>query len=266
MGSKGKNTITDAMMNQTNIDLLFGSRGHLTEEGMALYVDALKLGRMDALPGTILDHVQRCQQCKEEITGLYALVADQDYSGTGPHPFFDSPVAAKSTDGRYVFRIAATIVAVIGLGALAYILFLRSPGGNVEQQPVLTETRADTTVRAHHPEKQAPSVNTQELIAARFVESPELEDLVQNAMRSEEATVRAPVNGSTISPGTKFIWTTSAHPPFELSILDNQRHTVRSFRMSTTEFVLRDSLAAGRYYWKLGAEGNLLHVGKFIVR
>ena len=253
-------------MNQTRIDLLFGSGGHLTEEGVALYVDALKLGRTDALPGTILDHVQRCQPCKEEITGLYALVADEDYAGTGSHPFFDSPPAVESTDRRYMFRIAATIVAMLGLGTLGYVLFLRSPESSMVQRPAVTETRTDTTIHTQRPERQTPVVNRQELLAARFTESPELEDLVQSTVRSEETTIQTPANGSTVRSGATFSWTTSVHPPFELSVLDNQRHTVRSYRVPTTQFVLRDSLEAGLYYWKLAAEGDLLHVGKFIVR
>ena len=253
-------------MDQARIDLLFGSGGHLTGEGVALYVDALKLGRTDALPGTILDHVQRCQECKEEITGLYAVVAEQDYSGTGPHPFFDSPPAAERTYRRTLFRIAATIVAVLGLGGLTYLAFFRSPDGTVDHHPATTEIRTDTTVRRLHAEEQVPAVRSKELIAARFEESPQLEDLVQSTVRSEETAVRSPANGSTIRKGARFIWTTSAHPPFELTVLDNQRHMVRSFKVSATEFVLRDSLEAGLYYWKLGAEGNLLHVGKFMVR
>jgi hypothetical protein len=253
-------------MNQSRIDLLFGSGGHLTEEGVALYVDALKLGRMDALPGTILDHVQRCQLCKEEITGLYVLVADADYTGAGPHPFFDSPPAVESTDRRYIFRIAATIVAVIGAGALVYMMFLRSPEGSVVQRPLVTEVRADSTIHTQRTGTQTPAVDRQELLAARFAGSPELEDLVQSTLRSEETTIRTPANGSTVRTGAKFSWTTSAHPPFELSVLDNQRHTVRSYHVPATEFVLRDSLGAGLYYWKLAADGDLLHVGKFIVR
>ena len=253
-------------MDQARIDLLLGSGGHLTREGVALYVDALKLGRMDALPGTILDHVQRCQQCKEEITGLYAVVAEQDYSGSGPHPFFDSPPAAERTDRPAFFRIAATIVAVLGLGGLTYLAFFRSPDGIMNHHPATTETRTDTIARDPQAETQTPAAHNRDRIAAHFTESPQLEDLVQSAVRSEETTVRSPANGSTVRKGARFAWMTSAHPPFELTILDNRRHTVRSFRVSATQFVLRDSLEAGLYYWKLGAEGNLLHVGKFMVR
>jgi hypothetical protein len=253
-------------MDQARIDLLFGSGGHLTGEGVALYVDALKLGRMEALPGTILDHVQRCQACKKEITGLYAVVAEQDYAGIGPHPFFDGPPETERTDRFTFFRIAATIVAVLGLGGLIYLAFFRSSDGTVNHHPATAEIRADTTSRLLHAEEQVPAARSQELIAARFEESPQLEDLVQSAVRSEETAVRSPVNGSTIRTGARFIWTTSAPPPFELTVLDNQRHTVRSFKVSAMEFVLRDSLDAGLYYWKLGAEGNLLHVGKFMVR
>jgi hypothetical protein len=66
--------------------------------------------------------------------------------------------------------------------------------------------------------------------------------------------------------GSTFQWTTSAHPPFDLTILDNRGFSVKSFALNTSAFRMKDSLQAGLYYWKLVAEGNLLHVGKFIVR
>jgi hypothetical protein len=146
------------------------------------------------------------------------------------------------------------------------MLLFPSPESNMVQRPAVTETRTDPTVHTQSPERQTPAVNRQELLAARFAGSPELEDLVQSTVRSEETSVHTPANGATVRSGARFSWTTSAHPPFELTVLDNQRHTVRSYRMATTQFVLRDSLEAGLYYWKLAAEGGLLHVGKFIVR
>jgi hypothetical protein len=104
------------------------------------------------------------------------------------------------------------------------------------------------------------------IIAARFVESPELEDLMRSSVRSADTEVQSPANRSTVHRGSIFRWTTSAQPAFDVTILDNRGFSVKSFRLSTNAFVMKDTLQAGLYYWKLVAEGNLLHVGTFTVR
>ncbi len=104
------------------------------------------------------------------------------------------------------------------------------------------------------------------ILAARFVESPEFEDLMRSSVRSAETEVHSPADGSTFHPGSTFRWTTSAQPPFDLTILNNRGFSIKSFKLRSNAFKMKDSLQAGLYYWKLVAEGNLLHVGKFTVR
>jgi hypothetical protein len=49
-------------------------------------------------------------------------------------------------------------------------------------------------------------------------------------------------------------------------LLNNRDSVLSTVRITSTTYLLKDSLVAGLYYWKLIAEGNLLYVGKFIVR
>ncbi len=254
-------------MEAGKIGQIFENGGHLTGEGVSLYVDALKMGRIGDLPPTVLEHVQGCQQCKEEITGLYALLSREDYSTVGRHPYFDREAIATERTRFRVLKIAASIVAVVGVGGLAYVSTIRMSTDEQRPESTAVSLRVDTTstLAPDSGTERRPS-RDQALLAARFVESPELEDLLRSPSRSSTTEVFSPANGATVRRNSLFRWETPAQPPFEIAILDNRRQTIRSFQTDTSEFVLQDSLQKGLYYWKIGGEGSLLHIGKFVVR
>jgi hypothetical protein len=256
----------ERQMTQTDTHHLYGDDGHLNGEGVALYVDALKLGRMDGLPPSMLDHVRACMECKQEITGLFALVADEQYPRSEPHPFFDRDTRGARTDRRLFYRMAAGLAAVLGIGALTYSIFFRSHDAPLTHPVAIVNGRTDSTGQTPPRVPPPGAIRPREDMAARFERSPELEDLVNSTARSEETAVHSPANGTVVRNGDRFSWSTPALPPFNLSILDNKRHTVVATRTATDSFTLRDSLPAGLYYWKITAEGSLLHVGKFLVR
>jgi hypothetical protein len=240
--------------------------GHLSAEAVALYVDALKLMRLDRLPVEFRMHVEECFQCKTEVTGLFSLVADSDYSQEGPHPTFDASESARSAATPALLRAAASIAAVVGLSVLGYWWSNHGSqtgvGGTapLAQHPGIADTVQIQT------RKEEGAVARQQPLAAAFAESPEMEDLMKSAVRSEEADVRSPVDGSTVRAAVRFEWSTAAKPPFQLLIVNNRDRTVRSLQLQESAYVMKDPLPQGLYYWKLIGEGELLHVGKFKVR
>jgi hypothetical protein len=240
--------------------------GHLSAEAVALYVDALKLGHLDRLPVELRMHVEECIQCKTEVTGLFSLVADSDYSQAGPHPTLDASESVRSAATPALLRAAASIAAVVGLSVLGYWWFSHGSPSSVEGAAQLAHHPAMADTVQIHNSREERVVARQQPLAAAFSESPAMEDLMKSAARSEEAEVRSPVNGSTVKPGIRFEWSAAAKPPFEILILDNRERTVRSVQLWETAYVMRDPLPRGLYYWKLIGEGELLHVGKFKVR
>ncbi len=242
----------------------FRTDGHLSAEAAALYVDALKLGRVDRLPGDLRMHVEGCFHCKTEVTGLFSLVADSDYSQEGPHPTLDAPLSVRRAVPLAWFKVAASIAAMVGLSALGYWWFNHGLQTGVEgglaQHPGTVDTVQIQTRR------EEGLVTQQKPLAAAFAESPEMEDLMKSAVRSEEVVVRSPANGSTVRPGIRFEWTSTARPPFQLLILNNRDSTLRSVQLQENAYVMKDPLPRGLYYWKLIGEGELLHVGKFKVK
>ncbi len=240
---------------------------HLSEEAVSLYVDALKLDRVDQLPPRTVEHVRRCPECQKEITGLFSLLAEEDYSKTGPHPFFDNPARAVPREPLPILRIAAILVAAVGIGIIVYWIFLRAPEDDHRTQSVAVGTNIDTSsARSQADVTHAMPTVRQEQIADRFTTSPELEDLMRSSVRSAETEVQSPGIGGTVHAGSIFRWTTSAQPPFDLTILDNTGSVLTTHKLRASMFIINDSLQAGLYYWKLVAQDNLLHVGKFVVR
>jgi hypothetical protein len=244
----------------------FRTDGHISAETAALYVDALKLGRLERLPGDLRMHVEQCFQCKTEVTGLFSLVADADYSQEGQHPTLDAPRSIRSAAPLALFKVAASIAAVLGLGVLGYWWFNHGSQTGVEGPAPLAQHPGIADTVQIQTRREEGVVARQQPLAAAFAESPEMEDLMKSAVRSEEADVRSPANGSTVRPGIRFEWTTAARPPFQLLIMNNRDRTVRSVQLQECAYIMKDSLPRGLYYWKLIGEGELLHVGEFKVR
>ncbi len=252
-------------MKTTDTAYLFGEGGHLSDEGIALYVDALNLGRTRELPLRVLEHVEDCLTCKEEVTGLLALVPAGHAAEAGPHPFFDRP-AERTSERRILYRMAAGMAAVIGIGVLTYMLVFRGSDRPTPGATPVVQVRPDTSAIDTGRPAAPRSTPSHELLAARFEPSPELEDLLHSTTRSAETSVRSPANGITLQPGALFAWSTDERPPFTITVMDNHRHTVRTIRSAATAVTWKDTLTPGLYYWKLSAGDELLHVGSFIVR
>ena len=74
----------------------FNDKGHLTDEALSIYAEALKLDRQEQLPEALRGHLDSCLHCQEQAMALYSLIAGQDYSELGPHPTF-SPGGGSSS-------------------------------------------------------------------------------------------------------------------------------------------------------------------------
>ena len=119
-------------------------------------------------------------------------------------------------------KIAASIVAVVGVGGLAYVSTIRMSTDEQRPESTAVSLRVDTTstLAPDSGTERRPS-RDQALLAARFVESPELEDLLRSPSRSSTTEVFSPANGATVRRNSLFRWETPAQPPFEIAILDN---------------------------------------------
>jgi hypothetical protein len=246
---------------------LFEKSSHLTQEAIALYVDALKLNKTNQLPQELLTHVADCEHCKVQITELYSLLEGQEYSQREGHPYFDKVGQAPSRGSWHVFRIAAVLAVAIGLGAIIYFSLIK--GDEAVTTPAQTSKRIEpsnenagvakeTLKRSEEPSK--------ELYARNFIESPNLEDLVGNEMRSGGIEVISPLNGAVVAHSVAFEWKGEGKGPFVLKVLTNTEKVYASRTISEPHLTLALDLSPGLYYWKLESGGELLYVGKFFVK
>ena len=236
----------------------FFQQDHLSEEGIALYVDALKLNRANELPSDVSVHVENCDVCKEQVIGVFELLKDEVYPVDLKHPFFDrsirEPFPLYSS-----YRIAAVVAGAALLGG-GYFYFMN-------QSPTHTSIKADSQLHAISPidSQQSQIKNSEILIADNFSESANMKDLMKIEFRSSAIQVLSPSNGETVKQPVIFKWNNN-NEPVRIKILTNKEVISTTATVTGSTFTLFKKLTAGLYYWKLETENELLFIGKFIVK
>jgi hypothetical protein len=96
-------------MTQVNVMKLFNENSHLNEEGVAHYVDALKLNTLEQLPEPVLEHVSECATCKLNIEELFQLLEEEVGKSGEQHSLFQPKPKLESLNRSIFYRIAAEI-------------------------------------------------------------------------------------------------------------------------------------------------------------
>ncbi len=99
----------------------FIENGHLTEEGVALYVDKFRESKLSSLPDHIILHVESCQQCKTQILEINSLL-QKTQKGE-----FDIRRKAKKKHLWTYISIAASILLLIAVAAFLFIDTKKAP-------------------------------------------------------------------------------------------------------------------------------------------
>lgn len=245
---------------------MFRINPHLDENAVALFVDALKSDKVEQLPPRIRQHVAGCQKCREKITGLFSLIAREDYTQLGPHPFFDrTDNGASSESLAVVLRIAAVLVIAAGLFFVSYYWWMPRANREPQQASWRGQVTPDTTNRSQNQTNRSREEST-DLRTADFAALPELDEMVNSTVRSVDIDVRSPKNGEAVSRKIVFSWRGVRIRNLTLTILDNKAITVWSSAVQRLPLVYTNTLKQGLYYWKIQSEDEILYVGKFFVR
>ena len=211
----------------------FENNGHLNDKGVSLYVDALRLDKINTLPAEVTGHVEECTECKKAVVQLNALMEDTAPAADETHPFFDK--ANTSGKSRYfsVYRIAAAVAFFLLIGVLVFYV-TRSP---------------------HVPDT----------FAENFEPFPLYESMVEQDFRSYGLEILSPGAGEEMRNGVTFQWEIRYDDQLIVSILDNRGEIVQTNTLTEDVYHFDDLLEPGLYYWRLETEERLLYVGKFIV-
>jgi len=251
---------------------LFDAEGHLNDEGIALYVDALILSRLNQLPPEVIDHLEECMKCKHEVTELHSIQKEVNYANLGPHPYFDH--LKPRNNWNYLWRVAAVVLVTSGL---CYLVFSKLKDGdyqaiNKSQVRDSLEIQQKENVASDHKKEnqsaekiqQVKEPGSKNLLA--YTPSPVLEDLIQTNTRSSDIKILSPYNNDTLKGSIKFQWEFKSDEKLWLKIVDNSEKELYNYSVQEDQFVLQERLKPGLYYWKLETQDDLVHVGKFFVK
>ena len=242
---------------------MFKENSHLSDEGIALYVDAMMLEKNYRLPGALILHVADCAECKKEVIETFMLVESQEYNSKG-HPYFLEATINREKRFLIWYRVAAAIVVVISVGVIAYLVLSinqkrESVGkAQTEHSVVVGNEQSRTAVRDT---AQRSSL----LIAEDFSTSPNLENLVNSQLRSAGLRVISPRTGALVDRYVRFEWEGEGSEAVKIEILSNKDSVFESVSVVGSPYILKRQFTPGLYYWKLEGKNDLLYVGKFIV-
>ena len=245
--------------------LLKARDGHLSEEGIAYYIDALRTDRSRELPADVLQHVSECEACKGDIVGTISLSEDRLSENAELYPLIRRQTKFLWRKVAIVYRVAAILLVAVGIGLVISIFKLadgaRRPsdeaGRNADSQQIGEQRKANL---------DGLSPDTLGYFVDNFRISPNLENLASSELRSNSVRVKSPSYGSVVGEGVSFEWVAEATGPFSIEILSNKDSTLYAGVIASRRFVFKRKLTPGVYYWKLTNKNDLLYVGKFLAK
>ncbi len=110
-----------------NYRYLLDTNGHLSDEGIALWVDAAENSQLSTLPVEILSHVNTCVHCKNTIVEFREAMHEADDVADTDIVVRPKLSIIRYLDQRRFLRIAASIIVVAAFGSLLYFMVLARP-------------------------------------------------------------------------------------------------------------------------------------------
>jgi hypothetical protein len=266
-------------MKEYNSKIYF-SKGHLNNEGIALYVDALAIHKEEMLPVDIHEHMQDCYECKKEAFALYAVMQkDNVIQNTFKHPYLDKlPDNARKQVVLYAFlKIAAGLILVLSLGILIYYIVYSSQGHHSSNNTMHNFANTSKAVELHPNSKAKGDVNLKEdsvnlsnsALASTMKEFSLYENLITAQYRNDEIQIDfPPLNYSFHSQqDVMFKLKGDISVPVVLIIFNNRGKKLMEISgISKREVTVTQKLPFGLYYWKLLMNDDLIQTGKFFVK
>jgi hypothetical protein len=264
---------------------LFDAEGHLNEEGQALTVDALMLGKTPRLPGPVQDHISLCQECRREIASLYDLVSENKVLHPRVyHPLFDAESAGPGRKTsvtafatglfqrlRSPWGLAATILVLLALGGSWFLANSRSNEEEKFREEIVGIMDADTveysgTISTEETLQYADNHMDHRIASAEG--NPRLEAMYQLHLRGNDFSLMSPEKSTTVRQMEKiaFAWESPGTlKKLDLMIIDGQGVRRAQIGLKQKQYQFTVNLPEGLYYWVIVGDNELMSVGKFKV-
>ncbi len=269
---------------KTNRRYLLKKSRHLSAEDVALYVDALRLDKVNHLPKAILNHVEDCTICKSEIINTYEIIKDE------PIQTNDKEQPVYQNRSRYITLVRFTKIAAAIIILISLIFFIHKNYIKRIKQPLIAEKQAipvdsgkqnninypannmQTALNTKDFIKNPKQKNTSQALLAEntYKPSPLFESLIESHNRGKEKLEYIFPSDSKqfrITDSLHFKWKTLENLSLKITIYNNRNKIVMAKGYSSSDFfTYPPRLSAGLYYWKLESRKNLYHIGKFIIK
>ncbi|MBW7887608.1 MAG: hypothetical protein H3C35_04485 [Bacteroidetes bacterium] len=251
----------------------FTNRMHLTDEGIALFVDAIRLQKLHSLPDEISKHAAECDECGMQISEMMEILSSEPADTVQKHPWLDREEPKLKSANLIRYGIAAFLIISIGAGLFYFSLekekIQPTPVVHQENTIPISEHQISDKVTPEAP-KTAPKQemtkkNTLELVADNFLPSENLEDLVRVQFRSASIEVLSPLSSATVTLPIHFQWK-AGDLPLTITILSNREKILASAQTKNGSFTFSKHIPPGLYYWKLQTNDELLFFDKFFVK
>ncbi len=269
------------MKEQKNI---YFENGHLSDDAVALYADAILEQQLPSIQESVLVHVAECAQCKDKILDLATFMRNPE-TISASHILHEETHAPRKKWFAYPMRIAALFFTAI---VLAGSYFFLNDGGSLPLKDLVepdviqcenNKTEKTTPVIVQVPDQKKNTVETVEkqIVKQRvtketntvFKTNPTLESSIGSRFRSASHEVFSPRNGTVIGDQVHFKWRNqNPSSALTLTIVNNCNETKIEYKVAGNGFVFKekDKLSSGLYYWKLATTDDLIYIGKFLVK
>jgi hypothetical protein len=254
---------------------------HLNDHQTAIYVDYLLNEKSSKPTENILNHVESCPICKDNILDVF-LCLKNSRSLQKQRPFKDMipELTIEKSPGKqytYLKRIAASFFFMALFLTFYFTIIDRhlfqnkiDLKGNSASISNPASQNSHTSIKSlPRTENIKPSQTEKRSVEdsqnKNFAINPNLEYMINSQFRNETIKVNSPANNSTLIDNIIFAWESFTDKPSQLKILSNHNEVIFEYTIQANQFVLKEILPPGLYYWKLENQTDLLYVGKFFI-
>ncbi|HRY33090.1 MAG TPA: hypothetical protein P5531_09020 [Bacteroidales bacterium] len=268
------------MNSATEYERLFDQGGHVNEEGVAYYAEAILAGREDTLPEGLRAHVAHCShcaaQCLEMVMILKEIDAGEASAGEGltegEQILGESCIEmTQSQSGRIrlVWRRYRIVAGFLLLGSIGLFLLLWLSEMKREEDLVKKHDRGVIRQEQRVLETWVSYwAGKNSGFGERFILNPSLEKMLAMAFRSGEFAVLSPDSLAVYHEGDTvfFNWKGAGMATLVLRVIGNTGETLHQRKLSHHHaYYLPVRPQPGLYYWFVELDGMKAAGGRFII-